>query len=289
MTYHRKTLRRQRINGPEVEKHRQHLSSFLRRRLADTKAPRTKHGRLKSAILAAIEKGVLNPGDQLPPEPDLAAGTGLSLGTIRRCLTRMAEDGIVSREHGRGTFISVGRPLLNDLWHIRFLNEDGSNVLPAYHRILSQGTITEKGPWSAALGPSVGGYVRILRAVNVDSRFLCFSAFYVSADRFPSLPQTASADLETTGMKHVLAIRCDAPITRIAKTIQCLPAPPDISDMIGLDADDTAMLVTVVGYAHDDRPISFQNLWIPPIDVPMDVTSGPAAPETNRRPAAPVA
>ena len=286
MTHHQTTQQRPRISGPDVEKHRQLLSSFLKLRLAETKAPRTKHGRLKSAILAAIEKGVLNPGDQLPPEPELAAGTGLSLGTIRRCLTRMAEDGIVSREHGRGTFISVGRPLLNDLWHIRFLNEDGSSVLPAYHRVLSQGVINEKGPWSAALGPSVSGYVRILRAVNVDSRFLCFSAFYVSADRFPSLPETAPADLETIGMKHVLAVRYNAPIVRIAKTIQCLPVPADISEMIGLDAGDTAMLVTVVGYAHDDQPISFQNLWIPPTDVPMDVTSGPAAAEMDGRPAA---
>ena len=45
------------------------------------------------------------PGAQLPPHTVLATEFGVAPLTVRNALARLEQDGLVSREHGRGTFV----------------------------------------------------------------------------------------------------------------------------------------------------------------------------------------
>ncbi|GAA0935688.1 GntR family transcriptional regulator [Kribbella koreensis] len=47
-----------------------------------------------------------NPGEPLPSERSLSESLGVSRPTLRAALDDLARDGLVVREHGRGTFIS---------------------------------------------------------------------------------------------------------------------------------------------------------------------------------------
>ena len=60
-------------------------------------------------IKSDMEKGVLTPGLQLPPEPELAELYGVSRITIRKVLTQLSNEGLVSRRKGKGTFVSKPR------------------------------------------------------------------------------------------------------------------------------------------------------------------------------------
>jgi GntR family transcriptional repressor for pyruvate dehydrogenase complex len=59
-----------------------------------------------------IERKRLRPGDQLPPERDLAARIGVSRPTLRMGLHALAAMGCVQSRHGSGTFIREGPPAL---------------------------------------------------------------------------------------------------------------------------------------------------------------------------------
>src|SRR5258707_1984745 len=65
-----------------------------------------KHLQLSTAIVDLVRSGSLEAGDQIPPEQQLAQYLGMSLGTIQKALNRLAIDGLVVREHGRGTLVS---------------------------------------------------------------------------------------------------------------------------------------------------------------------------------------
>ena len=64
---------------------------------------------IKELILA---RG-LRPGAAMPPEPELTAALGVSRSSLREAIKGLQARGIVSVEHGRGTF--VGRPTLDPL------------------------------------------------------------------------------------------------------------------------------------------------------------------------------
>jgi GntR family transcriptional regulator len=57
---------------------------------------RVKHG---------IASGDLQPGDQLPPIRDLAAELDVNFTTVARAYRLLDEEGLISTQHGRGTYI----------------------------------------------------------------------------------------------------------------------------------------------------------------------------------------
>jgi GntR family transcriptional regulator len=52
-----------------------------------------------------IVGGELQPGSQLPPIRDLAAELGVNFTTVARAYRLLDEDGLISTQHGRGTYI----------------------------------------------------------------------------------------------------------------------------------------------------------------------------------------
>lgn len=59
---------------------------------------------LYDTLKSEIESGVIAPGEKLPLEADLRARFGVSAITIKKGLSMLAEDGLVRRVPGQGTF-----------------------------------------------------------------------------------------------------------------------------------------------------------------------------------------
>ncbi len=72
-------------------------------RTAGTHEP--KYTRLKKYLLEELRSGRLRPGDALPTELELAAELGVARGTVRHAFDELAQEGILSRVRGKGTFV----------------------------------------------------------------------------------------------------------------------------------------------------------------------------------------
>ncbi|SRR5579884_10140 len=72
-------------------------------RIADALAPKAR--RVFLALSNEIQAGNLPVGTKLPANNDLAAKYGVSAVTMRNVLNRLQDAGLVSVEHGRGTFV----------------------------------------------------------------------------------------------------------------------------------------------------------------------------------------
>src|SRR3954451_10269961 len=56
-------------------------------------------------LRGAIAAGRLAPGDRLPAVRELALEAGVNVNTVRAVYARLAEQGAIVSEHGRGTFV----------------------------------------------------------------------------------------------------------------------------------------------------------------------------------------
>ena len=70
------------------------------------------HLQAQQLLLSLIDDGTYQPGERLPSEIDLAAQLGISRPTLREALLRLEQQGVISRRHGVGTFISSRTPIL---------------------------------------------------------------------------------------------------------------------------------------------------------------------------------
>ncbi len=57
-------------------------------------------------LRAAIERGELAPGDQLPSLRDAATEAGVNVNTVRAAYAKLESVGVVTTEQGRGTFVA---------------------------------------------------------------------------------------------------------------------------------------------------------------------------------------
>lgn len=60
---------------------------------------------IESALTEEIQSGLLQPGDRLPPESELAERFRVNRHTVRRAVAALQQAGTVRVEQGRGTFV----------------------------------------------------------------------------------------------------------------------------------------------------------------------------------------
>lgn len=65
---------------------------------------------LVDSIRAAIKKGALKNGQQLPTVQELSADLEIAVGTIKRAYDELEREGIVEKGQGRGTFVTYRAP-----------------------------------------------------------------------------------------------------------------------------------------------------------------------------------
>ena len=103
--------------------------------LVSTQPGQSRYAALAAALRARVVAGEWPPGSALPAEQTLAAEHGVALGTLRRALELMADQGLIERLHGRGTFVRTGLSGATMMRFFRF--GDGTGEVPASH-ILSR-------------------------------------------------------------------------------------------------------------------------------------------------------
>ena len=68
--------------------------------------------RAMEVLLDSIRKGMLRPGDRIPPERELVSQLGLSRTGVREALRGLASSGVIEISPGRGTFVRKISPEL---------------------------------------------------------------------------------------------------------------------------------------------------------------------------------
>ncbi|MFX8743315.1 GntR family transcriptional regulator, partial [Acinetobacter baumannii] len=62
--------------------------------------------RMQDALRDAIRTGRLKPQDALPGERDMAETLGVSRVTVRKALSGLIDEGLLSQRQGSGTFVA---------------------------------------------------------------------------------------------------------------------------------------------------------------------------------------
>lgn len=66
---------------------------------------------IADAIRQDLTRGILNPGDRLPPQRDLAFRLGVTTGTVTRAYAEAEKQGILVGEVGRGSYVRAAGPV----------------------------------------------------------------------------------------------------------------------------------------------------------------------------------
>ena len=123
----------------------------------------SRYAALAAALRARVVAGEWPPGSALPAEQTLAAEHGVALGTLRRALELMAEQGLIERIHGRGTFVRAGLAGATMMRFFRF--GEGTGEVPS-SRIVSRQQLVAPAEVARRLGLARGDLALRLQRVR---------------------------------------------------------------------------------------------------------------------------
>lgn len=233
-----------------------------------------KYVQLREALLSAIGAGHWKPGDKLPTESELTRLTPYSLGTVQRALRDLADEGLVVRSQGSGTFVAEGRAPIDAPLHLRFLGREGEpRFLPLYPKVVGRKRIEERGPWSEWLRQQGANIVRIDRRLSVNGEFDVFNRFYLNAEAFPEVAEGPLAALDGANLKVLLGGAFNMPITNVQERVSFVKFPLEAARATGVKPGTRGMLLESAASAGHANPIYFLESFIPPNNRKLDVSA----------------
>lgn len=223
-----------------------------------------KYAHLREILRAAIQNGYWKAGDKLPTEVELTSLTPFSLGTVQRALRALAEEGLVTRMQGNGTFVAEERTAIEAPLHCRFLDDDGTGYLPIYPKVLSRARVDSTGPWSGYLGQNGDNILCIARRLDINGEFNVYSKFYINAERFSSIEDKPLASLDHVTIKTLLSGEFNLPITHIYQSLVMSTFSREVAKAIGVSAGTKGLMLESVASAGRNNFVYYLESFIPP-------------------------
>ena len=152
------------------------------------------YAQLAELFRQRIAKGVWKQGDRLPSLEQLAAEFQVACVTVRQAIERLARDGLLSPQRGRGTFVT-GAPQ-DDRWlrvetTLHSLAEVYRDTRP---KILNIDEATRAPQLNAADGVAAKQYVYMRRIHSRQGRPYCVISIYLDAAIFALAPKRFRAE-----------------------------------------------------------------------------------------------
>jgi GntR family transcriptional regulator len=215
---------------------------------------------VKRHISEAILMGRWAPGTVLPGEVALAQRFGVAVGTVRRALSDLTVEGLLTRRRKTGTIVTGRSPhhsLRSFFQFFRLHGRDGS-VLRSQPRVIDVQVATPTAAERSILGLGAEGRVlRIHRIRRIDRVPVMRDRIALDASRLPDFPLSIRKvpELIYLNLLERYGIRISAVRERVTASLA------DAEDLKLLDLTPPAALLVIdeVAYDQSGRPTIIGN------------------------------
>lgn len=211
---------------------------------------------IQEYIAELILTGELPPDSKIPSEREFSTDLGVSRMTVRRSITELVNEGLLERRHGSGTYVARPRITYNARELISYTRALDSRGIVTSSQLLEFGEVPASRRLAEHLEIGVGEQlyrVSILRLANRAPFVLERSFFPISR-----VPQLEEYDLEKTSIYDLLTAGYNVQFSRIAQTIEAVPASEPISQQLRVEDGFPLLMVTRIVYQKSDgKPIEY--------------------------------
>jgi DNA-binding GntR family transcriptional regulator len=220
----------------------------------DRNAYEPAYAQLANILRRQIAEGEFRPGDQLPSEAQLCRRYGISPMTVRRTINLLSDQGVVSTEQGRGTFVKpveLGTAIF-DLQELQDLFTDGRatdiklmdvRVISADERIARKLDILIGAP-----------AIYIRRLFTRDGQPVFYHRAYLIYD--PSRP-IVEAEMDVTSLQGLFSDIDNKLLKHGQLNIESTLMNPEEAEILKAPLPSAAFYLEHLFYDFDDRPISW--------------------------------
>ena len=204
----------------------------------------SKHERVSAALRADIEEGELQ--GLLPSEAELTERFEVSRSVIRQALATLELEGLITKRHGRGSFVT---PISRVRRVVQSLNGLGMQLQGQGQEVGTTVLNYEIEPYpDAPAGWGTPAALHLVRLRSSRGQSIAVIDTHLP-ERFASiLPR---ADLEDASLHALLRERAGIALERSQRSVLAVPARERIAGLLGVNTGAPILLLT--GTTFDDQ------------------------------------
>lgn len=222
--------------------------------MARPATPKPLYAQVRELLLVRIKGGEWGPGESLPNEHTLSTEFDVSVGTVRRAVADLEDNGVLVRKQGRGTFVA-GRGASALQERFSGLRDHAGGRIEASFELLQLKRRPCPGQ-DAELLPAARGkdVIEIAQRVIYGGATIGIEHSLVPAPLFPKL------ETQLQFGQHLYPVFADYGliVTRIQETIGIEPADAEIAACLGCEAGTPLLVVSRIATAIDGQAVEWR-------------------------------
>ncbi len=214
----------------------------------------------RDSLMRQIAEGVLQPGDFLPSEQQLATDLGISIGTVRKATEDLVAQGILERQHGRGTQIVPHTSDRARFRFFRFAHPDGTTARLT-GRLLTRKIQSPSKEEQQRLALGKNDQVIVLSRIRSEDHVtLVYERICVPEKKFARLSIEPGRDM-LEELYVLYQKQCGEMVRSTIDEVQLDPAPAPVSKELQCDPGTRVLLVKRQALSLTKEPIEFRQSW----------------------------
>jgi GntR family transcriptional regulator len=212
---------------------------------------------VKRALLQAIERGDVAPGDALPSEAELAAAFGISIGTLRRAVDDLVAEHILVRRQGRGTFVvtHTSDRFVFQFFHVE--RGDGLREAPAVELVsFERGRLDDDA--AAALARRAGEpALRIENRLRLQGRAVVHDRLTLPAALFRGLTEKRWRERPST-IYHLYQLEFGITVVHVQERVRAVGADRAAARVLGVAIGEPVLQVRRVAIDLGGKAVEYR-------------------------------
>ncbi len=224
----------------------------------DKNSPVPMYFQIKQAIIKAIKNDTYKTGDQLPTELEFCNGLDISRPTIRQAFQELINEGYITRQKAKGTFVS--KPKVDGFFFKKLAsyNEEMQQLglTPSTNVLVSE---VEKANEEVAkqLNLEVNDPVfHLARLRYADGDAMVYVHTYVPCNKFKNIEDEDFTNMETS-LYDLMKNKYHMPIAYVDRCMEANIATSDIAAMLQISEGQAIYTITTVAYNESDEPTEY--------------------------------
>jgi GntR family transcriptional regulator len=210
---------------------------------------------IKVLLEKSLEVREWRPGEAIPSEIDLARRYGVSQGTVRKAIDALADDNLVVRRQGKGTFVATHTEERSSLFRfLRIRRNDGGDVAPA-SRLLDVKRAKAPQDIARLLALKPGDAVLVLRRVlDYAGEPVVLDEITLPASLFRGLTK-ARYDAYRGSMYSFFESEFGVRMLKAQERIRAVAADAATARILGTEPGAPLLAVDRVTLTYGDKPV----------------------------------
>jgi len=235
-------------------------SAGIAKSAGDAPAYRPLYRQIKSLITQSLMSGEWRPGDPIPSEIELAGRFSVSQGTVRKAVAELADENLLIRYQGKGTFVASHADERDKFPFLR-ITPDAGDLQGLTAKLIDFRRMRADATAARRLRLPAGGSVFLIRRVlALSGRKICFEEVRLPAARYRGL-STAVIERHECMLYSMYETGFGVRIVHAEERLKAVAAPKEAAAALDLPVGAPVLEIERIAYTYAEDPAELRRSW----------------------------